>query len=74
MAKKTYPIIAKEGWPFLIASVAISALVFNICKLWSLPLWLVSLFILQFFRDPKRNTPSKKKYGGISGGWQSDCD
>ena len=60
MAKKTYPIIAKEGWPFLIASVAISALVFNICKLWSLPLWLVSLFILQFFRDPKRNTPSKK--------------
>jgi hypothetical protein len=30
MAKKTYPIVAKEGWPFLIASVAISAFVFNI--------------------------------------------
>jgi len=60
MAKKTYPIIAKEGWPFLIASIAISAFVFNICTLWSIPLWIISLFILQFFRDPKRNTPSKK--------------
>ncbi|MFM8233171.1 MAG: phosphatidylserine decarboxylase [Candidatus Methylopumilus sp.] len=60
MVKKTYPIIAREGWPFLIASIAISALVFNICTLWSIPLWIISLFILQFFRDPKRNTPSKK--------------
>lgn len=60
MVKKTYPIIAREGWPFLITSIAISALVFNICTLWSIPLWIISLFILQFFRDPKRNTPSKK--------------
>jgi phosphatidylserine decarboxylase len=60
MVKKTYPIIAREGWPFLIASIAISALAFNICTLWSIPLWIISLFILQFFRDPKRNTPSKK--------------
>ena len=60
MAKQTYPILAKEGWPFLLASFAISALVFNLCALWSIPFWIVSLFILQFFRDPKRNTPSKK--------------
>jgi phosphatidylserine decarboxylase len=60
MVKKTYPIIAREGWPFLITSIAISALVFNICTLWSIPLWVISLFILQFFRDPKRSTPSKK--------------
>ncbi len=60
MVKKTYPIIAREGWPFLLTSIAISALVFNLCTLWSIPLWIISLFILQFFRDPKRNTPSKK--------------
>ena len=60
MVKKTYPIIAREGWPLLITSIAISALVFNICTLWSIPLWIISLFILQFFRDPKRNTLSKK--------------
>ncbi|MEY3838813.1 MAG: Phosphatidylserine decarboxylase proenzyme, partial [Pseudomonadota bacterium] len=60
MAKRAYPIIAKEGWPFLIASIVISAFVFNLCALWSIPLWVISLFILQFFRDPKRSTPSKK--------------
>lgn len=60
MVKNTYPIIAKEGWPFLAGSIAISALIFSICALWSIPLWAISLFILQFFRDPKRNTPSKK--------------
>lgn len=60
MVKKTYPIIAREGWPFLIVSIAISAFVFNICALWSIPLWIISLFILQFFRDPKREAPSKK--------------
>ena len=60
MAKRAYPIIAKEGWPFLIASIVISAFVFNLCALWSIPLWVITLFILQFFRDPKRSTPSKK--------------
>ncbi|MFM7482093.1 MAG: phosphatidylserine decarboxylase [Candidatus Methylopumilus sp.] len=60
MVKKTYPIIAREGWPFLIVSIAISAFVSNICALWSIPLWIISLFILQFFRDPKREAPSKK--------------
>jgi len=60
VVKKTYPIIAREGWPFLIVSIAISAFVFNICALWSIPLWIISLFILQFFRDPKREAPSKK--------------
>src|SRR5262245_64881335 len=28
------------------------------CKWWSLPFWLVTLFILQFFRDPPRNVPA----------------
>ncbi len=60
MARKTYPIIAKEGWLFLILSIALASFVFSIYSLWSTPLWIISLFILQFFRDPKRNTPTKK--------------
>ena len=53
-----HPIIAREGWPFLavavIASLAVSFIARWYC---SLPLWLLSLFILQFFRDPPRNIP-----------------
>ncbi|HMK14233.1 MAG TPA: phosphatidylserine decarboxylase [Burkholderiales bacterium] len=53
-----YPIIAREGWPFLAAAV-IASLVVTVIAPWycSLPLWLASLFILQFFRDPPRKIP-----------------
>jgi phosphatidylserine decarboxylase len=56
-----YPhsIIAREGWPFLAASVLLSAAVSYWCWLWALPLWVLSLFILQFFRDPPRNVPTQ---------------
>jgi len=53
-----HPIIAREGWPFLAVAVGVSLLVTGFAGwLWSLPLWLASLFILQFFRDPPRNIP-----------------
>lgn len=53
-----HPIIAREGWPFLAASVLASLLVtFLLGGLWSLPFWVVSLFVLQFFRDPPREVP-----------------
>jgi phosphatidylserine decarboxylase len=52
-----HPLIAREGWPFLAASVAVSAGAAWWGGWWSLPLWLVSLFILQFFRDPPRLAP-----------------
>ncbi len=52
-----HPIIAREGWPFLAGIVVISALV----TFWSpgvSPIfWLLSLFVLQFFRDPARVAP-----------------
>jgi len=52
-----HPVIAREGWPFLAVIVVISLLV----SLWSgwasLPFWLLSLFVLQFFRDPARIAP-----------------
>lgn len=52
-----HPIIAKEGWPFLAASVAIAAVVTYFYGWWSAPLWIIAVFILQFFRDPPREAP-----------------
>lgn len=53
-----HPIIAREGWPFLAIAVVISAAVtWWAGFLWALPLWLITLFVLQFFRDPARPLP-----------------
>lgn len=57
-----HPIIAREGWPFvtgsLIAAIAVHAWA---GFWWALPLWLVALFMVQFFRDPPRTPPSDPK-------------
>ena len=55
MQNYPHPIIAHEGWLFLAVAVIASILV-TIFAPWycSLPLWVLSLFILQFFRDPPR--------------------
>lgn len=52
-----HPIIAREGWPFLAIALvlAIGATVW--CAAWSIPLWIIALFVLQFFRDPARPVP-----------------
>lgn len=52
-----HPLIAREGWPFLAGIVIISFLVWLWSGWASLPLWLLSLFVLQFFRDPARIAP-----------------
>ncbi|MBI1396130.1 MAG: phosphatidylserine decarboxylase [Betaproteobacteria bacterium] len=52
-----HPLIAREGWPFLAASCVVSVLVTWIAGWWSVPFWLLTLFILQFFRDPPRAIP-----------------
>lgn len=57
MSNYPYPIIAKEGWPFLAISLAVSLMVTYYLGWWSLPFWIVSVFILQFFRDPARAVP-----------------
>jgi len=56
--KYPHPIIAREGWPFLAIGFAVSVLaVLFLGFAWSLPLWAVTLFVLQFFRDPPREIP-----------------
>ena len=58
MASWPHPIVAREGWPFLALSVAVAAVATYFFGWWSLPLWIVALFILQFFRDPPRAIPA----------------
>lgn len=55
-----HPIIAKEGWPFLAIAATVSLAATFWCAAWSIPLWLVTLFVLQFFRDPARTLPDRE--------------
>ncbi|MDA0981560.1 MAG: phosphatidylserine decarboxylase [Proteobacteria bacterium] len=53
-----HPIIAREGWPFLAAAVTAALVIGWLAGgWWSAPVWLVALFVLQFFRDPAREIP-----------------
>ena len=52
-----HPLIAREGWPFLAIAVAAALLAAAYSFAWSLPLWFIALFVLQFFRDPPRAVP-----------------
>jgi phosphatidylserine decarboxylase len=57
-ARYPHPLIAREGWPFLGGAIAISAAAGWAAGWgWSLPLWLIAFFVLQFFRDPPREIP-----------------
>jgi phosphatidylserine decarboxylase len=57
MSAYPHPILAREGWPFVGAAVAVSIGTAIFFGWWSLPLWLATLFIVQFFRDPPREVP-----------------
>jgi len=53
-----HPIIAREGWPFLLAGTAAAAVAqWTVGTGWAAPLWLLVAFMLQFFRDPPRRIP-----------------
>ena len=52
--------IAREGWPFVAISTLV-ALALSIAGWWfvAVPVWLIVVFIVQFFRDPPRPVPSQ---------------
>lgn len=56
-----HPILAREGWPFIIASLGVSVLAL---AFWgvvgSLPFWIIAGLVIQFFRDPPRTIPTAK--------------
>ncbi len=55
MTPYPHPILAREGWPFIaLASGAAVAVAVFAGPWWSLPLWVVTVFVVQFFRDPAR--------------------
>ncbi len=62
MKNYPHPIIAREGWPFLAGVVFVSVLVTWIFG-WgvAIPFWIISVFVLQFFRDPGRVIPDNPR-------------
>ena len=58
MSVYNHPIIAREGWPYLLA-VGLLAIIFTklFGVIYTLPLWIIFVFVLQFFRDPPRLVP-----------------
>lgn len=57
-----YPIIAREGWFFVGLALGFSLIVTTTAGwLWALPLWLLTAFVVQFFRDPSRPVPGTEK-------------
>lgn len=53
-----HPLIAREGWPFIAIAVCAAVAVGWFAGWgWSIPLWLIAVFVLQFFRDPPRTPP-----------------
>lgn len=57
MSAYPHPLIAREGWPFLGISFLASAVAAWLAGWWSIPFWLATVFVLQFFRDPPRDVP-----------------
>jgi phosphatidylserine decarboxylase len=54
-----HPIIAREGWPFLAIALILAVGATVWCAAWSIPLWIIFVFVLQFFRDPGREIPQQ---------------
>ncbi|MBL8483800.1 MAG: phosphatidylserine decarboxylase [Rhodocyclaceae bacterium] len=61
MQNYPHPILAREGWPFIGLSLGIALMVTAIAPWWSVPFWLLVVFVVQFFRDPARPVPQGAK-------------
>ena len=57
MSNYPHPINAHEGWAHLAIAVIVAGVATAFFGWWSLPLWVVVVFVLQFFRDPARVVP-----------------
>lgn len=67
MKNYPHPIIAREGWPFLALSIVAALAVHVYAGHWTaLPLWLICVFMLQFFRDPPRTPKSTEANAVLS--------
>src|SRR6266566_6414665 len=58
MTDGKFPILAREGWTHVaIVFGAAAAVHYFAGWSWALPLWVVTMFVVQFFRDPPRTVP-----------------
>ncbi len=61
MSNYPHPIIAREGWPFVVGSIALALGATFFSGVFSaLVTWIIALFMLQFFRDPARVIPRQE--------------
>ncbi|MEM7283317.1 MAG: hypothetical protein AAF438_17000 [Pseudomonadota bacterium] len=59
MPSTRYPLIAQEGWPFILLCVGASiALWVKVDFVWALPVLVLLVFLILLFRDPHRDVPS----------------
>lgn len=55
-----HPILAREGWPFIALSIGLAILItWGFGPGWSVPFWIIAVFVVQFFRDPARPVPTQ---------------
>jgi len=54
---ESHPLIAREGWPHVLIAVGLALLATWLLCWWSVPFWLLFVFVVQFFRDPHREIP-----------------
>jgi phosphatidylserine decarboxylase len=55
-----HPLLAREGWPYIGVSLAAAIVAWRWLGFgWSIPVWLIVLFVIQFFRDPPRAVPTQ---------------
>ncbi|MGE5094704.1 MAG: phosphatidylserine decarboxylase [Betaproteobacteria bacterium] len=57
MSNYPHPVIAREGWLYTALALVVAVAATWFLLWWSLPFWLVALFVVQFFRDPPRDIP-----------------
>ncbi|HET9578025.1 MAG TPA: phosphatidylserine decarboxylase [Usitatibacter sp.] len=57
MSGYPHPVIAREGWLYAALALVVAVAATWFLLWWSLPFWLVALFVVQFFRDPPRDIP-----------------
>jgi phosphatidylserine decarboxylase len=50
----SHPLIAREGWPHVLLTLGLALLATWLLGWWSVPFWLLLVFVVQFFRDPAR--------------------
>lgn len=57
--RTSHPILAREGWVHISVGALLAALATWLAPWWIwLPAWVLVVFVVQFFRDPERASPS----------------